>query len=241
MTDIVNAGYASIATKIAAIMGELETIPRRGDFTMNGKSQYTYATADDVNAIIRKLLAKYKLVIIPRIKEITHIKDTNAKGNTYHQIISTYEFEILDGDTGGSIVGGDASMAIDNGDKAQNKNSTTVQKYFLRKLFHLDTGDPENDLSEERSVEKNPTGLIEKITRKVNGSNVTYFDVVTTDGIEVKIIPTKARFDITADLKTSFEEMALEVTEKLAEDIPLKVEYTFVKANNINLATRVFI
>lgn len=134
----IDTGPKGVAAKLAKIMGEIERIPKNG-YNKHGK--FYYATADDVAAATRPLFAKYNLAIRPEVVHYEIIPAEQAEGST----LLAYEFKyhLTCADTGETVIhnwAGWANMKMGR-DKAPFIAATGAQKYWLKNLLILDTGD----------------------------------------------------------------------------------------------------
>lgn len=123
----------AIFAKIAKIMGKMERIDKSAT---NDYHKYKYASADAVFDACRKLMAEEKLVIIPHMDAV---RQSNANTNI------DFTFTLGCAETGATLDVQWEGEATDKGDKGINKCATTALKYFLMKLFVIDTGNPDND------------------------------------------------------------------------------------------------
>ena len=127
------APLSSIFAKIANVMAKMERVEKNAS---NDFHKYKYASADAVFDICRRLMAEEKLVIIPRMENV-HQADNSTNID--------FTFTLCCGETGATLDVPWMGEATDKGDKGINKCATTALKYFLMKLFVIDTGHPEND------------------------------------------------------------------------------------------------
>jgi hypothetical protein len=139
----------TLAARLAAIMGECESIPKNG---LNKEFNYKFIREADISAAIRKLLAKHGVAMISDIIEVqdSDYTTSNGKHQTYCRIKIKYTFINTDDptDTYSTVAWGDG---IDGQDKGIYKASTGAHKFMLRRFFCLGADeDPEND---DRAVE----------------------------------------------------------------------------------------
>jgi hypothetical protein len=135
--------------KIAAVMGELNRIPKGG---FNRDQNYKYATAEDVKQQVRQAMAKHKLALTWELAEFDAIEIVSAKGTKGTKLRGRLIFTLGCGETGQSVSMSIWNEAIDWGDKAFNKLYTTAEKYFLINTFLVSTGD-EDDTDAAGQVE----------------------------------------------------------------------------------------
>lgn len=133
----------SLASKLARIMGELESVPKRGRNDFHG---YDYATEADIAAAVRSKLAAAGVAVC-----ITTNGEPTLQGDL---MLVPLTISLVDGETGELWGGNFYGAAQDKGDKALWKAMTGAMKYFLLKTFLISTGDdPEADVStDERAA-----------------------------------------------------------------------------------------
>lgn len=128
--------------KLAAIMGEIGTVEKKG---YNAFHKYSYVTESDLTEAIRSKLASKGIVIIPSLRSVRH-EDT----------LTTAEmtFKFVDSETGEEESADWAGTGDDKSDKGLYKAYTGSLKYFLMKTFLISQGDdPEGDESADRRAE----------------------------------------------------------------------------------------
>jgi len=136
----------SLASKLAAVMAEVEAVPKRGH---NDHFNYDFATEADIASAIRKGLAARHVVMLPSVvsyadQTIVTKGDRGEKSKTITTIKMTFTF--LDGDSGEFQTCEWAGRGEDSSDKGLYKAMTGAVKFFLMKAFLIPTGDdPEMD------------------------------------------------------------------------------------------------
>lgn len=180
---------AKLAAKIASVMGELDGVKKGGH---NNFQNYDYITESDVANMLRPLLAKYKIVILPNIIQQERHKIERNNKLTYLTDV-TVEYTIIDGDSGETVKLKFMGTGEDNTDKGIYKALTGCHKYFFLRTFHLGSDeDPEND-SKEAKIPPRKT---------IPASNIKPKDVVAAGEMEVPqetllgSSPTKERFKV---------------------------------------------
>lgn len=133
----------SLVTKLAKIMNEMGSIPKTG---WNSFNKYNYTTEADIQAITSKRMAKENIIMTPYEIEHSTREVTTRKGNAEYVYQGTWDFEIIDGDSGEQLTIRVSGEGQDSGDKGPFKALTGAHKYALMKLFQISTGDdPERD------------------------------------------------------------------------------------------------
>lgn len=135
------AATKNLIQKLSEISASVGRVPKNG---YNNFHKYKYVLEADLVDHIRPLLAERNLFIVPRVTE--HLWDGEMS-----QI--TYEYDIMDGDSGESITTSSVGYGSDKGDKGAYKASTGAYKYMLMRLFQVATGDdPEGDERTDQNV-----------------------------------------------------------------------------------------
>lgn len=126
-----------LVTKIAGVVLEVKHVPKRG---YNAHHKYDYVTESDMVEALRDSLAKANVVMVPSYEHIETIK--TDKGllvtirGTFTFTDGTDKYDVRTIGSGYDIPG----------DKAVYKAMTGAQKYALKQLFLIPTGDdPERD------------------------------------------------------------------------------------------------
>lgn len=142
---------AGLVAKLAAVMGAVGRIPKRGH---NDFHDYNYATEADIVEAIRTELSTRNVMLIPGIKG--HQREpVGDKGSTLTTLSMTFTF--LDGDSEEKIERDWIGFGDDKLDKGGYKAMTGAEKYFLLKTFLIPTGDdPEAGKAEE--ADDKPSG-----------------------------------------------------------------------------------
>lgn len=142
-----------VAEAIAAVMGELTKL----EYTQtNTYSNYRYAGVDDFYEAIRPLMAKAGLVIVPEEISTSSLSTETSNGKRSWLVIK-YDFTL---NVGGVEWGfrpkrtamADASM----GSQAFGAAASYAEKFFLRALFKVATGEPDIDGAAEGAGESLP-------------------------------------------------------------------------------------
>lgn len=143
---------ASLFAKIAAIMGEIDRVPKAGS---SEQLKYKFAKDNDVFDLVRAKLAEHRIAFFAETYDDEQDSIT-SKYNTpgYHTRIKM-RFTFACGDTGQTFTCEWRAESDAYDDKGISKAQTLGMKYFLLKTFVLSTGDPKDDpdsVSEEASA-----------------------------------------------------------------------------------------
>lgn len=129
----------SLVKKLAAVMAEVERVPKNG---RNEFHKYDYATESDITAVVRKGMSARHLIWVPEVKDTKWLDTLTKSGGKERICTLTVVFRILDGESGESLtVGPILGEGQDSGDKATYKAMTGATKYALMKTFLIPTGD----------------------------------------------------------------------------------------------------
>ena len=123
------ANLAPLYMKMAAVMGHLERLPKRG---VNKHFGYPYVTDSDVLDAVRKAMAEERVAFFVSMDATA----TTPKGSS---VLLSLTF--ADGDTGAAKTIRWEGEAHDSQDKGINKAVTAAVKYCLLKTFLMSTGD----------------------------------------------------------------------------------------------------
>lgn len=126
---------ATLYSKIAAVMGGLETLSKDKS---HGSQSWGYASAAQVFNVIRALMAEQKLVILMQPNVVEEVAD-----GKYLRV--SYTMTIACGDTGVSINQSWIHQGGNYGDKALTGVHTSALKYFLMDLFVVSSDNVPDD------------------------------------------------------------------------------------------------
>ncbi len=143
---------ASIIKALCNVMGECGVVKKSGK---NKFHNYDYATDEDLVGMVRPLMAKHGLALIPSLAGMPQVESVQTKNGTASHVSIMMEYTLAavseDGKTGEVWPEKIRTFgeAIDNGDKGFYKASTGANKYTIFRLFQLAAGDdPERDSHE---------------------------------------------------------------------------------------------
>lgn len=138
--------------RIAAVMGEIRSLPKDG---FNSQSNYNYVSSDTALDKIGKAMAAHGVVVIPMM--MGYEAEDVQRGNSIRtRVKASFQMHICDSD-GNAFLCPWFAEGIDYGspDRALNKAMTNATKYFLLKLFIVGAGgeDPDGEAVEEKKPE----------------------------------------------------------------------------------------
>lgn len=163
------SNQAPLFLKLAAVMGEIGSIPKGGT---NSHFNYKFVTADSVADKVRTLLSEHKVAFFAAIvgKNLVEIRKTTEKTDPKSGEISRvstismrwvvdFEFTFADGESGACQSSLWTAEADSADDKGINKCATAAEKYFLLKTFVVtsaDEPDADADGSKQRRQQQRP-------------------------------------------------------------------------------------
>lgn len=164
----------NIAKKISLVMKDIEYLYKDGK---NDFQRYKYVSEANAVSHVRKSMIEHGIVAIPFADSESVIVAGTTKGGAT-QFLSTIPviYTVIDVDSGEWVRSRIVGNGVDSGDKGPYKAHTGANKYFLFKLFQIETGDdPEiPNSSDKNDVSKlpvvNPTGIKWSLVSKYNGS-----------------------------------------------------------------------
>ena len=140
----------TLFAKLAAVMGEVRTLEKTG---RNQYDKYDYVTADAIAHRIGKVLASYKLALLPSMVSVETNEYTTQKGGTNFRTVCNFQMTFACGDTGATWTSLWSGEAIDRSDKSISKAAVNAVKYFLLKTFLLSGGDEDDAAGESPAIE----------------------------------------------------------------------------------------
>lgn len=138
-----NQMSAKIATALHNVMAKVTYVQKGSENKFHG---YKYVSEADLLEKLRPALIEEGLILIPSVEMV---RPMDEHGNTI--VDMKYEIVHKDGDIWPHVIriagcGNDRSKSGTVGDKGLYKAITGANKYFLFKLFQIETGDdPERD------------------------------------------------------------------------------------------------
>lgn len=121
---------AKVFAALAAITGEIKPISK----DKQSQQGYKFRGIDDVYAVLQKLLAKYQVVIVPRVASVEESQHQTAKGGIMWRVRLQMDYDIF-GPDGSKVTARIPAEAMDTSDKATNKALSFAFKYLCFELF----------------------------------------------------------------------------------------------------------
>lgn len=158
----------SVWEKVYAVSAEIGKVQMTLDVD-TGKSTYKAISINDVVDSLTPLLTKYRLVVVPREKEIieqyqiTTTTKYGEKQQFYVRMKASYLVVNIDKSNEQILTCGYGD-GIDSGDKATGKAITYARKYALIDVFNLSKGDdPDKEASQEYKLSQATVEQVDKI------------------------------------------------------------------------------
>lgn len=112
----------------------------------NKQQGYKFRGIDEVYAALSPLLARYKLVIVPRVLDRQMVEFRSAKGSPLYNVTVRAEFDFVSALDGTTHTAATFGEAMDTADKATNKAMSAAYKYAAFMTFAIPTeGDNDAD------------------------------------------------------------------------------------------------
>ena len=135
----------AVYTAIAAVMEDVgvEGIAKT---RKNQQQGYNFRGIDDVYNALAPILAKHKLIIVPRVLSREKTERETQKGGVLFYVVVHVEFDIVCSIDGSHITAATYGEAMDSADKATNKAMSAAYKYMAMQTFCIPTeGDNDSD------------------------------------------------------------------------------------------------
>jgi hypothetical protein len=112
----------------------------------NQQQGYKFRGIDDVYNALAPILAKHRLVILPRMMSREQTERTTAKGGVLFSVVVDAEFDFVSAEDGSKHTTKAYGEAMDSADKATNKAMSAAYKYTAFQTFCIPTeGDNDAD------------------------------------------------------------------------------------------------
>ena len=137
---------------IAAVSDEIAKTGISKD-RKNAQQGYAFRGIDDVYNALAPMLAKHKLVILPRILSRECVERTSKSGSAQFFVTVEAEFDFVSARDGSKHVARTFGEAQDSADKATNKAMSAAYKYAAFQTFCIPTeGDNDADATTPEPV-----------------------------------------------------------------------------------------
>lgn len=119
----------------------------------NEQQHYKFRGIDDVYNALAPILAKHRLVILPRILSRECVERTTQKGGVLFYVTVEAEFDFVSAEDGSKVTVRTYGEAMDSADKATNKAMSAAYKYAAFQTFCIPTeGDNDADAKTHDAV-----------------------------------------------------------------------------------------
>ena len=160
----INTAIPKIYKAICSIIGDIGAV---GKDKKNEQQNYRYRAIDDVYNALNPALAKYGVVIVPNVLEVTKADRATKSGTvmTYATVRVNYTFYCAeDGSSINSEVQGEGS---DTGDKSINKAMSAAMKYMCFQVFCIPTEELNEDADKTTPEANKPEPKKAENTEKI--------------------------------------------------------------------------
>lgn len=154
---------------IAAVMGDLAKVGISKDQT-NTFDKYKFRGIDDVYNALAPLLAKHKLLVLPRVLERHSEERTSQKGGAIFYVTVAVEFDFIAAEDGSKHTIRAYGEAMDRGDKGTNKAMTAAYKYACFEAFCIPVVGQDDADSETHEVASNESATVQEWVEAIDGT-----------------------------------------------------------------------
>ncbi|HDR9153825.1 TPA: ERF family protein [Burkholderia vietnamiensis] len=140
---------------IAAVMQEMSQVGISKD-RRNQQQGYNFRGIDDAYAALSPVLAKNRLLMLPRVTNREQVERVSSKGGAIFYTTVTVEFDLVSADDGSKHTIVTVGEAMDSADKSSNKAMSAAYKYAAFQAFCIPTeGDNDADGSSHDVAARN--------------------------------------------------------------------------------------
>jgi hypothetical protein len=155
---------SSFGVKVSRIIGRAKYVQKSG---FNSFHKYNYATEGDFLALLKPLLDEEKLAIVASQDSVTRDElEPTTRGRRQWLTTVKMTFKVIDGETGYSEILTSFGTGIDSEDKGLYKAITGCVKYFISKLFLIETGDDPERENENETGDNKPPATVRPLAEK---------------------------------------------------------------------------
>lgn len=151
------SGRAALYTKIAAVAGEAHSVEKDGN---NTQLRYRYPTPAVVMQLIKPLLARHNLALLPEVESVEKV-DTGAKTQSGQPQVLTrvnMVFHIADAEGGEMLSVRWCGEGLDWSDKGIAKAQTVAVRTFLLNFFQIPSVDEDTDPDRDQPQQHGRSG-----------------------------------------------------------------------------------
>ena len=159
----------------------------------NQAQGYKFRGIDDVYNALAPLIAKHKLVILPRMMTRSQTEKQTAKGGTLFAVVVEAEFDFVSATDSTTHTVKMFGEAMDSGDKATNKAMSAAFKYACFQTFCIPTeGDNDADAASPEPQYAGMAAPVRKVVRDIEAAGFPVEAVTVEDGTTTKVYPSSA-------------------------------------------------
>ena len=149
----------------------------------NQAQGYKFRGIDDVYNALAPLIAKHKLVIMPRMITRSQTEKQTAKGGTLFAVVVEAEFDFVSATDSTQHTVKMFGEAMDSGDKATNKAMSAAFKYACFQTFCIPTeGDNDADLNTHEPAFSDMEAPVRKVISNIQNAGIPISKVTVTEG-----------------------------------------------------------
>lgn len=173
---------------VNAVQAEIAEMGGISKGRKNIQQNYAFRGIDDVYNTLAPVLAKHKLLILPKVLERSCEERKDRKGYPLFYVTLKSDFYFISAEDGSQFVATAYGEAMDSADKATNKAMSAAYKYVCLQAFSIPTeGDNDADATthelagqETAPVKANPD-IVKQITGcKTLNALTALFNVIST-------------------------------------------------------------
>jgi len=165
-----SAAAPMVYQSIADIIGDLSKIGIAKD-SKNTMQNYKFRGIDDIYNALAPLLAKHRLIILPRVLDRELTERATKSGGALFYVVLTVDFDFISAVDGSRHTVTTLGEAMDSGDKATNKAMSAAYKYACLEAFCIPTeGDNDADATTHEvaaAVTETPVNPLKEIARRI--------------------------------------------------------------------------
>lgn len=194
---------------INAVQAELAAIGGISKDRKNIQQGYNFRGIDEVYNTLAPILAKHKLLILPKVLERSCEERKDRKGYPLFYVTLKTDFYFTSCEDGSQFIATAYGEAMDNADKATNKAMSAAYKYVCLQAFSIPTeGDNDADattheLAPKEKVEKANPDILNQIKNcKTQNALSSLFEKISEqDKQRYKASFTKRKIELTSESK----------------------------------------
>ena len=161
---------------IADVMGELAKVGIQKN-NKNTQQGYKFRGIDDVYNALAPLLARMKLLILPRVLNRSVTERETKSGGVLFYVVLDVEFDLVSGIDGSKHTVRVCGEAMDSGDKATNKAMSAAYKYACMEAFCIPTeGDNDADATTHELAPKPGVTVVDPRGERAGTSDPSVVD-----------------------------------------------------------------